>query len=205
MPDDFQNGSNWEQSSGPIVNVDVHEADVWPVDDNSLAAKDVLAAGLHPVVAVGGRTAADGRPLNVTGVVITYTPGISTATGVVELNIASGMIVRQYVSNILTYSGTVPDTFEQAPVVGQPVYVDDSAALSAGVTLSMSPTNTGTLLNPRAGVLWYCQDEMANSEMGGARAVHTFDNTLADTAVEQEYCVLLTPVSSPAGIPGILR
>ena len=192
MPAEFQSGSNWEQSSGPIVNVEVHEADVWPVDDNSAGAKDVLAAGLHPVVAVGGRTAADGRPLNVTGVVITYTPGLTTATGIVELNIASGMIVRQVVNNTLTYSGTNPDTFEQAPVIGQPVYVDDSTSLSAGVTLSMSPiNNTGAVVNPRAGVLWYCQDEMANAEMGGARSAATFDTALANEETEQEYCVLL--------------
>ena len=84
------------------------------------------------------------------------------------------MIVRQYVSNILTYSGTVPATFETAPVVGQPVFVDDSQALTAGVTLSMSPLNGhGGLRNPLAGYLWYCQDEMANAEMGGARSAAT--------------------------------
>lgn len=195
MPEEFQSGSDWQQSSGPIVNVDVHEADVWPVDDNAfVVAKDALAAGLHPVVAVGGRTAADGRPLNTTGVVMTYTAGSTTATGVVELNVAHGMIVRQYVSNILTYSGTVPATFEQAPIVGQPVYVDDSQALPAGGTLSMSPLNGhGGLKNPLAGKLWYCQDEMANSEMGGARAVATFDHTLPNEATDQEYCVFLTP------------
>ena len=192
MPAEFQSGTNWEQSSGPIVNVEVHEANVWPVDDNSQSGtKDVLADGLHPVLAVGGRTAADGRPLNVTGVVMTYTAGATTATGIVELNIASGMIVRQYVSNIMTWSGTVPATFEQAPVVGQPVYVEDSAALSEGVTLSMSELNEEGLYNPRAGVLWYCQDEMANSEMGGARSAATFDTALSNSAVEQEYCVLL--------------
>jgi len=172
--------------------VDIHEANAWPVDDNSQSgAKDALADGLHPVIAIGGRTAADGRPLNVTGVVMKYEAGATTATGIAVVNIASGMIVRQYVSNILTYSGTVPATFETAPVVGQPVYVDDSLALSAGVTLSMSPLNEGGLKNPRAGVLWYCQDEMANSEMGGARSSPTFDTSLANEETEQEYCVLL--------------
>ena len=139
MPEEFQSGSDWEQSSGPIVNVDVHEADCWPVDDNAaVLTKDSLTDGDHPVIAIGGRTAADGRPLNVTGVVMKYEAGRTTATGIAVVNIADGMIVRQYVSNILTYSGTVPATFETAPVVGQPVYVDDSQALSAGVTLSMA-------------------------------------------------------------------
>lgn len=192
MPEEFQSGTDWQQSSGPIVNVEVHESDVWPVDDNAAGAKDVLAAGLHPVVAVGGRTTADGRPLNVTGVVMTYTPGTTTSLGIVELNIAEGMIVRQYVANIRDYS---PVDYETAPVVGQPVYVDDSATIAAGVTLSMAEQQADGLLNPLAGVLWYCQDEMANSEMGGARAVPTFDHTLADELVEQEYCVLLIPNS----------
>jgi len=191
MPEEFYSGSNWEQSSGPIVNVEVHQEDVWPVSGNTAGTKDVLAAGLHPVLAVGERTAAGGRPALVTGVVITYTPGISTATGIVELNIALGMIVRQYVANIRDHSAV---DYETAPSVGMPVYVDDSAALSDGVTLSMAEMTAADLLNPQAGVLWYCQDEMANSEMGGARAVDTFDNTLADTLVEQEYCVLLTPL-----------
>jgi len=191
MPDEFYSGTNWEQSSGPIVNVEVHERDVWPVDDNAAAAKDVLAAGLHPVVAVGERTAAGGRPALVTGVVMTYTAGSTTSLGIVELNIAEGMIVRQYVNNLRDHS---PEDYETSPTVGMPVYVDDSAALSAGVTLSFAEMTATDLLNPQAGVLWYCQDEMANSEMGGARAVFTFDHTLADTEVEQEYCILLTPL-----------
>ena len=193
MPDTFQSGTDWEQSSGPITNVDVHEADVWPVDDNAFVlSKDSLTDGEHPVVAVGGRTAADGRPLNVTGVVMKYEAGLTTATGIAVLNIADGMIVRQYVSNILTYSGTVPATFETAPIVGQPVYVDDSQALSAGVTLSMSPLNGhGGLKNPLAGVLWYCQNELANAAMGGARSAATFDTALPNEETEQEYCVLL--------------
>jgi hypothetical protein len=197
MPTEFQSGTDWQQSSGPITNVDVHEADCWPVDDNAaVLTKDALADGLHPVIAIGGRTAADGRPLNVTGVVMKYEAGLTTATGIAVINIADGMIVRQYVSNILTYSGTVPATFETAPIVGQPVYVDDSQALSAGVTLSMSPLNGhGGLKNPQAGVLWYCQDEMANAEMGGARSAATFDTALSDSEVEQEYCVLLLNIS----------
>lgn len=194
MPNEFQSGSNWQQSSGPIVSRDVHEADCWPVDDNAFVnSKDALADGLHPVIAIGGRTAADGRPLNITGVVMKYEAGRTTATGIATVNIADGMIVRQYVSNILTYSGTVPATFETAPVVGQPVYVDDSQALTAGVTLSMSPLNGhGGLSNPLAGHLWYCQDEMANSGMGGARSAATFDTSLPNEETEQEFCVLLS-------------
>ena len=85
MPDEFQSGSDWQQSSGPHIMVDVHEANIWPIADNSVSgAKDALADGLHPVVAIGGRTAADGRPLNLTGVVVSYLAGLTTATGIAK-------------------------------------------------------------------------------------------------------------------------
>ena len=193
MPDTFFEGTNWEQGSGPITIVTVHESDCWPVADNSgSGTKDALAAGLHPVIAIGGRTAADGRPLNVTGVVTSFTAGLTVPLGIVRVNIADGMIVRQYVANVLSYAQSVPDSWETAPVPGQPVYVDDSNDLSEGVTLSMSQFNdTGTLRNPLAGYLWYCQDELADAAVGGPNALSTFDGTLLGSFVEQEYCVLL--------------
>lgn len=191
MPTDFFTGSNWEQASGPLCVVSVQESDCWPVDTRSISgAKDTLAAGKHPVIAIGGMTTADGRPLNVTGVVVSYegTNDSGIATDRVNVNIADGYIVRQWVANILVY----PNTYETAPVVGQPVYVDDSAALSAGVTLSMAAINSSTTLkNPQAGILWYCQDEIADGLAGGGRAASTFDTSLANSLVEQEYCVLL--------------
>ena len=193
MPDTFQSGTNWQQSSEPHTIVAVQESDCWPVDDRSgSGTKDQLAPGLHPVIAIGGRTAADGRPLNLTGVVVSYAgTGSGTATDRVEVNIADGAIVRQYVANVLTYSGGTANTFETAPIVGQPVYVDDSDDLGEGVTLSMSPLNDADVRNPLAGYLWYCQDEIADGLAGGARATSTFDGSLAEELVEQEYCVLL--------------
>jgi len=191
-PDTFQNGTNWEQRSGPLVIIDAMESDCWPVADNSgSGTKDALAEGLHPIVALGGRTAADGRPLNFTGVVTSFQAGGTTATGRVRVNIADGMIVRQYVANVLTYSGGAANTFEQAPIPGQPVYVDDSDDLSEGVTVSLSPLNDADVRNPLAGYLWYCQDELADSSAGGARSAATFDTVLANELVEQSYCVLL--------------
>ena len=71
MPATFQEGTDWQQSSEPLTHVEVQESDCWPVDDRSgSGTKDQLAPGLHPVVAIGGRTAADGRPFNLTGVVV---------------------------------------------------------------------------------------------------------------------------------------
>lgn len=193
MTTEFWSGTNWQQASEPQINIDAQESDCWPVDDNSESgAKDQLAPGLHPVIALGGRTAADGRPLNMTGVVVSYEgTGSGTSTDRVVVNIADGYVVRNYVANVLTYVATVPATFEQAPVVGQPVYVDDSDDLAAGVTLSMSPLNEDDVRNPLAGYLWYCQDEIADGLAGGSRATSTFDGTLANSLVQQEYCILL--------------
>ena len=189
----FYGEVNYQQASEPHTIVDVQESDCWPVDDRSgSGTKDQLDDGLHPVVAIGGRTAADGRPFNLTGVVISINMSVlGTATDRVEVNIADGTIVRNYVANVLTYSGGDANTYETAPVEGQPVFVDDSDDLAEGVTLSMSPLNDADVRNPLAGYLWYCQDEIADGQVGGARATSTFDGTLAEELVEQTYCVLL--------------
>lgn len=192
-PATFASGTDWQQSSEPQCVVSVQESDCWPVDDRSgSGTKDQVDEGLHPVIAIGGRTVADGRPRNVVGVVVSADiTTLGTATDRVRVDIAKGKIIRQYVANVLTYSGGDANTFETAPVVGQPVYVDDSDDLGEGVTLSMSPLNDADVANPMAGVLWYCQDEIADGLAGGARATATFDTSLADELVEQEFCVLL--------------
>lgn len=193
-PEIFQSGTDWEQSSGPQIDRKVHEEDLWPIDDNANGAKDALEDGLHPVVAIGGRTTADGRPENITGVVKTYNADSTIAV----VNVASKAIVRQYVANILTYTpGASAATWEGAPVIGQPVYVDDSDDLGAGVTLSLSALNQDNpgLPNPLAGWLFYCQDEYADYGVGGPTVTSTWhggldwDNT---QTVEYEVCVMLT-------------
>jgi hypothetical protein len=193
---DFSDGDEdfWEDSSGPMVVRKFHEADIWPVADNSESGtKDAIADGLHPVVAIGGRTIADGRALNLTGIVTSFEAGLTTATGLVEVNVADGVIVRNWVANVLTYDGEgAIATYETAPMVGQPVYVDDSDDLSEGVTLSMSPLNEDDLPNPLAGYLMYCQDEYADAAVGGPNSSSTFDDDLADELVEQAYCIILT-------------
>lgn len=192
MPDTFQEGTDWEQASEPQTIITVQESDCWPVADRSgSGTKDEIDEGLHPVIAIGGRTAADGRPLNLTGVVVSFSGTVGDPTAHVRVNIADGYIVRQYVANVLTYSGGSANTFEQAPVPGQPVYVDDSDDLSEGVTLSMSPLNDADVRNPLAGYLFYCQDEYADSWVGGPNVAATFDTALANELVEQEFCVLL--------------
>jgi len=189
----------YEQSSGPIVTLQVHESDVWPVYDNAnVTTKDSLLDangnynGVHPVIAIGGRTAADGRPLNMTGVILDVTPSSTLAESLVRVNIADGMIVRNWVANVLTYAQSAPSTFETAPVPGQPVYVDDSQSLGTGVTLSMSPLNDGGVRNPVAGHLTYCQDEYADDMVGGPNAATTFDSALSNSLVQQAYCIVLS-------------
>lgn len=182
---------DWQQSSEPHTFVDVMEGDCWPVDVRAEGTKDQLDDGLHPFVAIG-ELVAPTRPLNLVGVVTSVNMSVlGTATDRVVINIAHGSIYRQYVSNILAYTDSAPTGWETSPQVGQPVYIDDSADLSAGVTLSMSPLNYAGTENPLAGVLWYCQDEIADGQVGGARATATFDDELAEEAVEQIYCVML--------------
>jgi hypothetical protein len=183
-------GTDWQQSSEQPCHVKVHEDALWPIDDNAIAQKDVLADGDHPVVAIGGRTAADGRPQNLTGVVLTYDADATQAV----VDVCPSRIVRSYVSNILTYAQGAPATWEAAPALGQPVYVDDSDDLGAGTTLSMAAANTTGVNNPLAGWLFYCQDEYADSGVGGANATDAFPRSwTADADAEYLVCVLLAP------------
>jgi len=187
-------GHGYETSSAPLVIVDCHEADIWPVADNSGSGiKDAIGDGLHPVVAVGGRTAADGRPLNVTGVVISFKAGLTVPFGRISLNIGDGYIVKNYVSNIKSYSGGDPLAFETAPVIGQAVYVDDSDDLGEGCTLSLSPLNDAGVRNPMAGVLWYDQDEYVDVAQGGPilEADAVWPPTWLGTIAEYLVCILL--------------
>jgi hypothetical protein len=55
----------------------------------------------------------------------------------------------------------------------------------------MSPLNSADVRNPLAGYLWYCQDEIADGQVGGSRSTATFDTALSDSLVEQTYCVLM--------------
>jgi len=187
--DEFYNDPDWEGSSGPIIprTADASE-DLWPNGTGAMGEidggdKDVLADGLHPVLAIGPKAQ---RPRNLTGVVITYQSNNDRAV----MNLADKVIVRQFISNILTYSGGAGNTFDQSLAVGEPVYVDDSGPLSAGVTLSRSPLNESGSANPMAGYVWRCQDQYDDSGVSGVDG-DVFPMTLANTAVETELCVML--------------
>ena len=179
----FQVGSDWQQSLGPELMRQVKLADVWPEG----TPKDDLSDGDHPVVAVGPATAADGRPNQPVGVVVSY----ESVSGIVVMNFAPGLIVLQDVANVLTYSGSVPNTFETSLNFGRVVYVDDSAGdLGVGTTLSLSPQNDAGLKNPIAGYIWRKQDEIADSGIGGDNT-DPFPITVANSLVETNLAIML--------------
>ena len=186
MPTEFYHGTDSEGSSGPIISRQFAVADLWPVGAGSESGggdKDTLADGLHPVVAIGPKAQ---RPVNLTGVVMTY-----TNANLVELNLADKVVVKNYVANVLTYQGA-PSTFDQSMAIGEPVYVDDSAALASGVTLSRSPLNDANQPNPLAGYLFYCQDEYLNSGIGGPNSSATWPKILTNELHQDDvYCILL--------------
>jgi hypothetical protein len=181
-------GHDWQCSSGPIVTRDFDaSADLWPIGAGSEVGatdKDELEDGLHPVVAIGDSAQ---RPINLTGVVISYNEGNDRA----QVNLGEKVCVKNYVSNVTSYTGTVPATYDTTVAIGRPVYVDDSAHLSSGVTLSMSPLNTDADANPLAGYVHYCQDDYDDSGVGGAGANISYPRTQANDT-ESEYCILLT-------------
>ena len=191
MTTEFYGETDWECSSGPILTRAFDaSADLWPHGAGSEIGggdKDVLADGLHPVLAIGGKAQ---RPINLTGVVVSY----NSANDRAEVNLAEKVVVKAYVSNILTYSGTSPNTFDTSLAIGEPVYVDDSDALPAGVTLSRSPLNNdteGASPNPLAGYIFYAQDDYDDSGVAGASAATTWPQTLAESAVNTLVCVML--------------
>jgi len=189
MTTEFYGETDWECSSGPILTRSFDaSADLWPHGAGSEAAggdKDVLADGLHPVLAVGPKAS---RPVNLTGVVVTY----NSANDRAEVNLAEKVVVKAYVANVLTYSEGAASTFDTSLAIGEPVYVDDSDPLAAGVTLSRSPLNSAGGVNPLAGYLHYAQDDYDDTGVGGASASTSWPITVAESLVYTLVCVMLT-------------
>jgi hypothetical protein len=187
---EFYFGTDWESSSGPILSRAFILGDLWPVGDNSesdgAGDKDTLADGLHPFVAIGPKTL---RPVNLVGVVMTY----HLATGIAEVNLAPGFCAKAYVANVLTYNGGNPATFDQSLAIGEPVYLDDSDGLESGITLSRSPLNDDGNGNPRAGYLFYDQDDYPDFHVGGPNVSADWPKVVANSLVYTLVTVLLWP------------
>jgi len=195
MPDGFYSGTDWQQSSGPYCNRYFQLADLWPEGTNSEVgggAKDVLAAGLHPILAIGAKA---NRSCNLTGVVVEY-----ESAQRVLMNVSGCAIVRQYVVNITDYNETdgTAKTWVASYDAGDCVYVDDSDELPAGVTISGASANQSGSGNPKAGYVMYCQDDYDDSGFGG-REAHGGGlpvGSMSTTATEYVLaCILLTPDS----------
>lgn len=187
---EFYFGTDWESSSGPILSRAFLAADLWPIGDNSesdnAGDKDALADGLHPFVAIGPKAL---RPVNLVGVVMTY----HTGTTIAEVNLAPGFCAKAYVANVITYNGGHVNTFDQSLAIGEPVYLDDSVDLDSGVTLSRSPLNDAGNGNPRAGYLFYDQDDYPDIYVGGPNAAADWPKTVANSLVYTLVTVLLWP------------
>lgn len=187
----FYSAVDWEQSSSPMVSRNVHlEANdttqlLWPVGGTF----DTLTDGEHPVLAIGR---AANRPANLVGVVMTY----NTATEIATLNVADKVIVRAYVANIAGYDGAAANAWQNTIYPGDPVYVDDSddlSTLDTGCTLSFSDTNEDGTANPLAGYVWWCQDEYADSGVGGPNSTQGINQPAeVDTSERMTLCVMLT-------------
>ncbi len=188
MTAEFRQGTDWQGSSGPMITRNVQSDDCYPHSTQGPAAKDVLADGLHPILAIGNDAVLEGRDHDqAVGVMVTY--NVDILRGV--FNVAPRWIGRNYnVANVLTYSGGNPDTFETSLQIGMKVYVDDSADLANGVTLSLSPLNENDLVNPWAGWLWYDQTEDEDIGVGGAN-VDAWPKTALGSLVYTEANIML--------------
>jgi hypothetical protein len=189
MPVEFYSGTDWEESSGPYINLMYDgSVDLWPwginCESDGAGDKDLLADGLHPCLAIGDKA---NRATNDVGVMVTY----NAAADLAIMNVAQNFMFKAYVANVLTYGGGNPATFDTSLAVGDPVYVDDSPALTDGVTLSRSPLNAAGNGNPLAGYIDYPQDAYADFPVGGPNCASSMPITVANSFVETLVTVKL--------------
>lgn len=187
MTTEFRQGTDWQGSSGPHIPRNYQSDDLYPHSTQGPAAKDVLADGLHPFLALGNDAVAEGRSHDqAVGVMVTYNADILRGV----MNVASYWVGHNYnVANVLTYAAGVPDTFETSLQIGMKVYIDDSDDLATGVTLSLSPLNDAGLVNPHAGWLHYSQTEDEDVGVGGAN-VDAWPKTALNSLVNTEVDVM---------------
>ena len=179
---EFYKDTDW-QTGGPMQTVMAEIGALWP--QGSAQSKDDLVDGLHPVVALVPKANRSASAL--TGIVVS----VEDAAGLVQVNIAKGAIVKQFVANVLTYAAGSPATFDQSVALGQPVYLDDSTDLAAGVTLSLSPKNESDADNPLVGWIWYDQSEYKDAGVGGANAASAFPKVVANSLTNTIFNILL--------------
>jgi len=158
MPDEFLTGSDWQGRSGPYQNVNVIEADLWPV--GAADGRDELEDGHHMFFAIGPVA---NRALNIVGVSVSYNDDADRCV----MNVAPSFIAKAYVCNITGYAGAVANAWAAALNFGDPVYIDDSAEVGLGCTLSRAGSNSAAATNPKAGYVWRAADEEPDTGIGG--------------------------------------
>jgi hypothetical protein len=186
----FYAGPDSQVSSGPYLIRSVLRADIWPEGLNSesdgAGDKDVLVDGMHQAFAVGAKA---NRPNNMVGVSI----GINAA-GIVNLNFAYGYLFKAYVANVTAYAGGGPgaaaSAWDASLALGDPVYVDDSVVLDAGITLSRAVSNDAPNANPLCGFIWYDQDELPDYALGGLHYTAGLPKAADPAATENVLCTV---------------
>jgi hypothetical protein len=183
MPTTFLTGSDWQSSSGPLINRNVHPDDLWP-HLGTVAGKPALAAGIHMPFAIGLFT--NNNALVVVGVSVSYD---ATSLRTV-LNIAPGFMFKAWVANTLTYGApSTPNTWGVNLAVGTPVYLDPSVVAGIqGTNLTLSPLDDAGHNNPRVGFVMPDQDEDVDTGIGGANA-DVFPKAFTDAISTHELLV----------------
>jgi hypothetical protein len=187
MATEFYKDTGWQSSSGPYVNRQVPVGDLWPEGLASEAAggnKDILEDGMHQAFACGAKA---NRPHNPVGVSVS----MNEDAGLVQMNFALGFLFKAWVANVTAYSQGAAAVFDQSLAAFDPVYVDDSDPLAAGVTLSRSPLNSAGDQNPQCGWIFYDQDQYADYAVGGPNATAGLPITVANELVYTRVTVFL--------------
>ena len=181
MPATFLTGSDWQSSSGPLINRNVHEDDCFP-HNGTVAGKDALEDGQHVALGIGPVGAT--QHLHPVGVLVTYN---ATSERCI-INVAPGFMFKAYVSNVTTYAQGVPSAWGATLVVGQSVYLDPSLDIGLGVNLSLATADDAANTNPRCGIVMPDQDEDLDTGIGGANS-DAFPKSFEDGASTHELLV----------------
>ena len=183
MPATFYSETDWQSSSGPLINRNVHPDDLWP-HLGTVGGKDSLKAGDHMPFAIGLFT--NNNALTICGVSVSYD---ATSTRCV-MNIAPGFMFKAWVANTLTYGApSTPNTWVANLNVGDPVYLDPSVVAGlAGTNLTRSPLDDAGHNNPRVGYVMPAQDEDIDTGIGGANA-DVFPKAFTDGTSTHELLV----------------
>ncbi len=181
MPAQFLTGPDWQSSSGPLINRNVHLDDLFP-HVGTVVGKDTLADGDHVAMAIGVHGA--NQNLCPVGVVVSYNATSERAV----LNIAPGFMFKAYVSNVTTYAQAAPSAWTASLAVGDTVYLDPSVDIGAGVNLSRAAADEDGNTNPRAGIVMPDQDEDEDIGIGGANS-DAFPKSFEDGTSTHELLV----------------